>query len=79
MALRGLETSISPTCARSGGLPMSRRPQSAEDLALRTFIDVAGRKVVEEVASRTLGKTPDEILAEIEKLPPTKEQKGLSR
>ena len=58
---------------------MSRRPQSAEDLALRTFLDASGRKVVGEVASRTLGKTPDAILAEIEKLPLTKEQKAQVR
>ena len=58
---------------------MSRRPESAEGLALRTFLDAAGRKVVEEVASRTLGKTPDAILAETEKLPLTKEQKAQLR
>ena len=58
---------------------MDRRPRSAEDRALRTFLDAPGRKVVREVASRTLAKTPDEILAEVERLPLTKEQKAQVR
>lgn len=39
---------------------MSHRPDSAEDLALRTILDAAGRNAVEDVSPGAVRNAPDE-------------------